>query len=153
MRCKYLVSCCFLYCAVFIAAVLPFRLIAQTSTSSVIAESKGEVSISDFGGKGDGVSDATSAFNSAMAAVTPKSFTVYFPCGSYRFASRPNPIESGVRLRGCGSVGSTPGYGSSLMADYDEQSPEEAFLAWTGAYKKGRNGCCAGTGGGIENLA
>ena len=153
MKCKYLVFCCFLCCAVFIVAVLPFRLIAQTSTSSVITESKGEVSISDFGGKGDGVSDVTSAFNSAIAAATPKSLTVYFPCGSYRFASRPNPIESGVRLRGCGSVGSTPGYGSSLIANYDERSPEEPFLVWTGAYKKGGTGCCAGTGGGIENLA
>jgi hypothetical protein len=126
---------------------------AQTATSGVSAESKGEVSIANFGGQGDGVSDATSAFNSAIAAATPQSLTVYFPCGSFRFASRPNPIESGLRLRGCGSVGSNPEYGSSLIADYDERSPEEAFLVWTGAYKKGGNGCCAGTGGGIENLA
>jgi hypothetical protein len=126
---------------------------AQTATSGVSAESKGEVSIANFGGQGDGVSDATSAFNSAIAAATPQSLTVYFPCGSFRFASRPNPIESGLRLRGCGSVGSNPEYGSSLIADYDERSPEEAFLVWTGAYKKGGKGCCAGTGGGIENLA
>jgi Pectate lyase superfamily protein len=105
------------------------------------------VNIVDFGGKGDGKSDNTDAFNDAVAAATPKALTVYLPAGTYRFASRPKPIGSGVRFVGAGSVGSTPGFGTYLIADYDEKNGEVGFLSWDGSY--GNN---AGTGGGVQDL-
>jgi hypothetical protein len=120
--------------------------------SSSRVEEQGEVSINTFGGKGDASTDVTPAFNAAIVAASSKSLSVIFPCGTYRFASRPNPIETGIRIRGCGSTGSTVGYGTAFVADYDENSHEEGFLTWNGAYKKGPSGCCAGTGGGIENV-
>lgn len=113
--------------------------------------STGLVSVIEFGAKADGIADETAAFNAAVTAAMPQSRTVYFPCGKYRFASPPRAIETGVRIRGCGSTGSTANYGTAFIADYDEKTPEEGFLTWNGAYGKG-NGCCAGTGGGLENV-
>jgi hypothetical protein len=111
----------------------------------------GRVSILDFGGQGDGVADNTAAFNAAVVAAMPKSFTVFIPCGVFRLASRPNSIGTGIKIVGCGSAGSTVGYGSSLVADYDETLPQEAFLTWNGS--NGGGACCAGTGGGLEKIS
>jgi len=111
------------------------------------AGSTDPLNIVDFGGKGDGKSDNTDAFNSAVAVAMPKALTVYFPAGTYRFASRPKPIGAGVRFVGAGSVGSTPGFGTYLVADYDEQNGEAGFLNWDGSY--GNN---SGTGGGVQDL-
>jgi Pectate lyase superfamily protein len=130
-----------------------------TPVSSVIAVARVEasrlpasgstdrVNIIDFGGKGDGSSDNTDAFNNAVAAAMPKGLRVYLPVGTYRFASRPKPIGSGVRFVGAGSVGSTPGFGTYLIADYDEQNGEAGFLNWDGSY-----GNSSGTGGGVQDL-
>lgn len=122
---------------------------AQAPTSA----GGGPLSVYDFGAKADGGVDITPAFNAALDAAMPQSRTIYFPCGRYRFASRPKAIESGVRIRGCGSTGSTSSYGTALIADYDESGAEEGFLTWNGAYKKGGSGCCGGTGGGLENVS
>jgi hypothetical protein len=131
-----------------LAGQLGGSLCAQVATSA----GSGGVSVYDFGAKADGITDDTPAFNSALDAALPQSRTVYFPCGKFRFASRPKAIETGVRIRGCGSTGSTANYGTALIADYDESVAEEGFLTWNGAYKKGGSGCCAGTGGGLENI-
>jgi len=115
-------------------------------------EPAGQVSILDYGGKGDRSFDNTQAFNAAVAAAMPKSLTVYFPCGTYRFTTRPRAVGTGIRLIGCGSVGSNDQYGSNLLVDYDEEQPEAGFLTWDGSYGKGAGKCCAGTGGGIDHL-
>jgi hypothetical protein len=133
-------------CLVAAAALLLSGAHAQSAPALT-----GRVSILDFGGKGDGVTDNTPAFNAAVVAAMPKSFTIFIPCGVFRLASRPDPIGTGIKLVGCGSAGSTVGYGSSLVADYDETSPEEAFLTWNGA--NGGGACCAGTGGGLEMIS
>lgn len=131
------------------AGLLDLSLLrAQIVTSA----GSGAVSVYDFGAKADGVADNTPALNAALDAAMPQSRTIYFPCGKFRFASRPKAIETGVRIRGCGSTGSTANYGTALIADYDESVAEEGFLTWNGAYKKGSSGCCAGTGGGLENV-
>src|SRR5260370_18975539 len=103
--------------------------------------------MAEFGGNGGGIADNAPAFNAALDAAMPNSLTIQFPCGKYRFASPPKAIETGVRIRGCGSVGSTPGYGTALIADYNESSPEQGFLTWNGASTKSVSGCRAGTGG------
>jgi hypothetical protein len=132
-----------------VAAILVYApAFAQSGPPSIT----GRVSILDFGGLGDGVADNTAAFNAAVAAAMPKSFSIFIPCGIFRFASKPNPIGTGIKIVGCGSAGSTPGYGSALLVDYDEAAPEEGFLTWNGAFS-GPDGCCAGTGGGLEQIS
>jgi hypothetical protein len=136
-----------------LAMAFMFGMHVQRIPTRAAEENGASLSILDFGGRGDGVVDNTPALNAAVAAAMPRSLTVRFPCGTFRFVSRPDPIGTGIRLIGCGSVGSTPGYGSSLIADYDETSPEEAFLVWNGSYSKAHAGCCAGTGGGVERIS
>ena len=133
---------------VFATTLVYSSAFAQSGPPSIT----GRVSILDFGGQGDGVADNTPAFNAAVAAAMPKSFSIFIPCGIFRFASKPNRIETGIKIVGCGSTGSTPGYGSALLVDYDEPTPEEGFLSWTGAFS-GPDGCCAGTGGGLEQIS
>src|SRR5262249_36423343 len=104
--------------------------------------------VGTFGAIGDGVSDVTAAFDAAIASASQHAVTIYFRSGTYRFMSRPRPIPVGVRLVGSGSVGSTPGYGTYLVADYADSGPQRAFLEWDGSDNRG----AAGTGGGIEGL-
>lgn len=135
------------FCVLVILIILHTISYAQANGAALT----GRVSILDFGGAGDGATDNTPAFNAAVGAAMPKSFSIFFPCGVFRFASRPNTIGTGIKIVGCGSTGSTVGYGSSLIADYDETSPEQGFLTWDGS--NGGGACCAGTGGGVEQLS
>jgi hypothetical protein len=117
-----------------------------------VPPSSDQLSIMDFGGKGDRLFDNSSAFEAAARAASGQSRSVYFPCGVFRFARKPASLETGVRLSGCGSVGSNDQYGSNLIVDYDENQPEEGFLTWDGSFGKAAGKCCAGTGGGIDHL-
>ena len=83
-----------------------------------------------------------------MKAAAPLAQTIYFTCGDFRFTRAPSVLPTGIQLLGCGSVGSTPGYGTHLIVDYNEVQPEQGFLEWDGSYASG----FVGTGGGIVNL-
>lgn len=104
--------------------------------------------VRQFGMTGDGLTDETDAFHEAIAAAAPRSTTLAFPPGTYRFARRPDPIPVGLRLAGAGSCGSTPGMGTYLVADYDETDREAGFLTWDGSHPSGFRG----TGGGIIDV-
>jgi hypothetical protein len=119
------------------------------AAASAQVNPSGRVSVLEFGGAGDGVTDNSPAFNRALIAAMPTGLTIFFPCGIFRFASRPAVIGSGIKIVGCGTAGSTIGYGTSLVADYDEYSPEQALFTWDGSFGT----CCAGTGGGIERVS
>src|SRR5262245_49944226 len=80
----------------------PAQNVSPAAAAPTSGQALGFVSILDLGGKGDGATDNTTSFNAAIKSASGKSLTVYFPCGVYRFASRPNPIGAGIRLRGCG---------------------------------------------------
>lgn len=126
---------------------MPTAAVEHPSAAAEAPPCCGVLSATDFGANGDGKTDNTTALNAAVAAALPQGKTIYFPVGTYRFASRPNPIGTGVRIVGGGSVGSTPGYGTYFVADYNEPDAEAGFLTWDGSY-----GSWAGTGGGIEQV-
>lgn len=142
-----------LFCGAFL---LVLRSEAQTPTSAKASPTSpavpDQISIVAFGGKGDGAFDNTAAFESAVRAASAKSQSIYFPCGIFRFVRKPVSLPSGIRLVGCGSVGSNEQYGSNLLVDYDEPQPEVGFLTWDGSFGRGQGKCCAGTGGGIDHL-
>jgi hypothetical protein len=75
-----------------------------------------------------------------------KDYTIYFPAGKYRFASRPKSFPIGIKLLGDGPVGASE-LGTLLLSDYDEPDSEAAFLCWDGseAYH--------GTGGGLQDIS
>lgn len=82
------------------------------------ADLRGSVSVTDFGAKGDGVTDDTAAIQAAIdfvrakrlpeSGVTIYSFggTVELPSGTYRISS-PINVKRGVRLRGAGRRATT----------------------------------------------
>lgn len=53
------------------------------ASSGAIAQQPSRVSVTDYGAVGDGVTDDTSAFQSAMEAVSEKGGTVFVPVGDY----------------------------------------------------------------------
>jgi hypothetical protein len=104
--------------------------------------------ITNYGGKGDDHTDNTPALNDAVAAILQlrNDYTIYFPAGKYRFASRPNSFPIGIKLVGNGPVGSSE-LGTLLLSDYDEPDGEAAFLCWDGSE------AFHGTGGGLQDIA
>ena len=135
---------------------LAVHLGAQTPSASAKAstapKSADQLSILDFGGRGDRLFDNAPAFEAAAREASERSLSIYFPCGVFRFARKPASLATGIRLSGCGSVGSNDQYGSNLIVDYDETQPEAGFLTWDGSFGKVEGKCCAGTGGGIDHL-
>lgn len=102
----------------------------------------------EFGAKGDGLTDDTTAFNSAVAAlVAAGGGTLIVPPGTYRFLSAPDAITAGVLIQGVGGIGTTQNNGTcTLLADYLEGTAANGFLNWTGASG-------AGLGGGIVGVS
>lgn len=113
-----------------------------------------DVTAPAYGCVGDGTTDNTACLNAAiLVAENNKSSTIFFPCGNYRFASKPNSLGTGIWILGCGSAGSTTGFGTYLIADYTEASCASAitcngFLTWDGSFV-----VAGGTGGGLRNVA
>lgn len=63
-----------------------FTLLFAASTlcgSAAVGAQPSQVSVTDYGAKGDGVTDDTAAFTAAMAAVAEKGGTVSVPVGNY----------------------------------------------------------------------
>jgi len=87
----------------------------QVATAAFVAAHSGAISILDHGGKGDGVTDNTVAFNAAVTAaqaIFPDKVAIVFPPGNYYFASGitythpSSPAYGAVSFVGAG-VGST----------------------------------------------
>lgn len=97
--------------AACLAATLP--LSAQPS----------RVSVTDYGAKGDGVTDDTAAFTAAMAAVSEKGGTVTVPVGNYMIATHIS-VPSKVTLEGVWSIPTafSEMKGSTLLAVEGEGS-------------------------------
>jgi hypothetical protein len=89
---------------------LPERLSVEALTATYRLKTEGELSFLDpaIGGKNDGVSDNVAAWNIAMTLMAGKGGTLFFPQGIYCFASEPNDVPGGVRLRGTGYNYSDP---------------------------------------------
>lgn len=80
----------------------------------------------NYNGVGDGLTDNTSTFNTAIAAVCASDTrTLYFPVGHFRFASAPAPIPCAVNIIGEGPAATW------LTRDY-EGGVTPAFLQWVG---------------------
>lgn len=60
------------------------------------------------GGIGDGSTDNTAAFNSALALLAPSDGELYFPPGAYRIDGTTKPVPGGIWLTGCGYNYNTP---------------------------------------------
>lgn len=103
----------------------------------------------EFGLKGDGLQDEVSAWNTMVSALSGGNYVVVFASGTYRFASRPNAMGSGILIQGAGAIGLGRGaatYGTVFEADYLEGSAEVGFLRWDGSAGSG-----LGLGGGIRD--
>lgn len=99
-----------------------------------------------YGGVGDGVTDCLAAFNAAIAATNSNSGgVIYFPRGQWRMSAKPNSIGVGTWIEGEGA-GSTPGFGTYIIADYNEVTATNGFLTWDGSFV-----AAGGTGGGLRN--
>lgn len=61
------------------------------------------VSVTDFGAKGDGVTDDTAAFDAALKAVAEKGGTVFVPTGNYLIKTHIS-VPSNVTLEGVWSI-------------------------------------------------
>jgi hypothetical protein len=61
-----------------------------------------------IGGKGDGTTDNTAAFNAALALLAPTGGTLFFPPGIYLMNGSTNPVPGAVWLQGTGFDYHTP---------------------------------------------
>jgi hypothetical protein len=72
-------------------------------TAQSVLDTRGFVTLQDFGGAADGSTDNTPALNAALTAIaagTVPTRTIFFPRGAYYFNSRPNDITTSVQLVG-----------------------------------------------------
>lgn len=107
------------------------------------------VFLSDASGSiGDAIKDCTPGFNLALLEAAPKSMMIEVGLGIWMFLSQPNSIPSGIPIKGNGSVGSTPGYGTMLQCGYNIASGNQGFMTSDGSLTVG----FAGTGGGFRDL-
>ena len=82
------------------ASLIGFRQIGTGAVTRPSLDKLGDtVSVKDFGAKGDGVADDTTAVLAAMAHAKLKKRNIYFPSGSYLYSSTIN-IPYGVRVYG-----------------------------------------------------
>lgn len=61
-----------------------------------------------IGGRGDGITDNTAAFNAALALLAPTGGTLFFPAGVYLINGATDPVPGGVWLTGTGYDYHTP---------------------------------------------
>ncbi len=105
-------------------------LLSLFSRTMTIAEQPSQVNVRDYGAKGDGVTDDTSAFQAALDAVADKGGTVFVPVGSYLIKTH-LVIPSKVTLEGIWKIPTawTQNKGSTLLAVEGEGSEEgPAFI-------------------------
>ncbi len=88
-----------------------------TATSARAQTRPSEVSVSDYGAKGDGVTDDTAAFAKAMAALPEAGGTVHVPVGNYLIKTHLS-IPDRVTLEGIWKIPTafTQNQGSTLLA-------------------------------------
>lgn len=93
------------------------------ATGIALAGQPSQVTVRDFGAKGDGVTDDTQAFASAMKAVAEKGGTVQVPVGNYLIETHLN-IPANVTLEGIWKIPTawTQYEGSTLLAVEGEGS-------------------------------
>lgn len=82
---------------------LAITLALLSLCSATIAEQPSRVSVADYGAKGDGVTDDTAAFTTALNAVADKGGTVFVPVGNYLIKTHIR-IPAQVTLEGVWSI-------------------------------------------------
>lgn len=94
------------------------------------------LSILDFGADPTGTSSSTAAFNAAIAAAVANGRRrLYFPKGTYRFATRPDAITNGLILEGDGLNQTL------LLRDYSQTGgPSEGFIRFASGTSSTSNG-------------
>jgi len=85
-------------------ALLSIVAVLLTAASSlVLGVQPSRVSVTDYGAKGDGVTDDTAAFTAAMKAVADKGGTAFVPVGNYLIKTHLS-VPSNVTLEGVWSI-------------------------------------------------
>lgn len=103
-----------------ISVILVLSLLAA---AAALAAQPSRVSVADFGAKGDGVTDDTAAFQSALQAVSEHGGTVFVPVGNYLIKTHLT-IPAYVTLEGVWTIPTafTQYKGSTLLAVEGEGS-------------------------------
>ena len=134
-------------------ALVGFR---QSNAGGVLANAVGRtvhqklqeiVSVFDFGAKGDGTTDDTTAIQNAINVVGSAGIygTIYFPAGTYKITSTLN-VKNPIFLQGAGA--GAGGYPTG---------PTPTLLSWAGGAAPmiifGSNGSSPFNGGGIKDMS
>ena len=117
-------------CRVLLAGLVGVSVLASAETpASNSASVPGELSVSDFGARGDGKTDDTAAFQSALSAATEQGGKIVVaPAGEYRLNGTLT-VPAGVTLEGGwrGPHTSQLSRGTTLLAyagrDHEEGDP------------------------------
>ena len=88
----------------------------RESTGPKVEQSRPIVDVGDFGARGDGVTDDSSAIEAAVAALRPGSF-LRFPKGSFRFARRYPPGNAAIAITGISHLDIEFEPGAELVMD------------------------------------
>ncbi len=105
-------------------------ILITMACSPALAQQPSQVSVTDYGAKGDGVTDDTAAFQTALNAVADRGGTVSVPVGNYLIKTHLS-IPSKVALEGIWKVPTafTQMTGSTLIAVEGEGSEDgPAFI-------------------------
>ena len=105
-------------------------LLAALLAVPALAEQPSQVSVRDYGAKGDGATDDTAAFQNALDAVAGKGGTVNVPVGNYMIKTHIR-VPNNVTLEGIWKIPTawTQMQGSTLLAVEGEGSEEgTAFI-------------------------
>ncbi len=92
-----------------IAQVIPQERLYQWHKAGLIhqiQEPSTTLDITDYGGVGNGTTENSLAFSSALSALNGEAGVIYFPAGNYYFEER-FILHSGVILRGAGADSTT----------------------------------------------
>lgn len=104
---------------------------------------EGALNVRWYGAAGSGVTDDTVSIQKALTqSAVDRNRPVHFPCGDY-LVSAPLVVPGGTMLTGCGSQGSTIGYGTTLLVAHAGNGV--SFDPTTGIDY-------AGTGGGMRDF-
>jgi len=89
----------------------------------------GAINIKDYGAVGDGVSDDTDAFETALDELVtgPRSGVLFLPAGEYRITKPGFQLLKGVTIMGEGNADAEDGKETLIIADYSHLESDPLF--------------------------